>query len=85
MSCVLYYLKIPVHDDIALLETLFDTLSNGAWLLANGVICVFRRSAFCFRCGYTVSKVGDGSLEFVHETSVKHYKDTLTFTFADKV
>eukprot|EP00904_Undaria_pinnatifida_P005937 jgi/Undpi1/2473/HiC_scaffold_13.g05852.m1 len=36
------------------------------------------------KCGYTVSKVGDGSLEFVHETSVKHYKDTLTFTFADK-
>ncbi|CAM9253471.1 unnamed protein product [Scytosiphon promiscuus] len=36
------------------------------------------------KCGYTVGKVVDGSVEFVHETSVKHYKDSLTFTLKNK-
>lgn len=36
------------------------------------------------RCGYTVSKVANGSVKLVHETSVKHYKDDLTFTLTDK-
>lgn len=36
------------------------------------------------KCGYTVSKVSNGKAEFVHETSVKHYKDSLTFTFTEK-
>lgn len=40
---------------------------------------------FFVRCGYTVSKVSNGKAEFVHETSVKHYKDSLTFTFTEKV
>lgn len=31
-----------------------------------------------------MSKVADGSVKLVHETSVKHYKDDLTFTLADK-
>lgn len=39
----------------------------------------------CYRCGYTVSKVANGKLSLVHETSVKHYKDDLTFTLTDKV
>lgn len=36
------------------------------------------------RCGYTVSKVANGSVKLVHETSVKHYKDDVTFTLTDK-
>lgn len=39
----------------------------------------------CSRCGYTVSKVTNGKLSLVHETSVQHYKDDLTFTLSDKV
>eukprot|EP00752_Nemacystus_decipiens_P007034 g6310.t1 len=35
------------------------------------------------KCGYTVSKVANGSVKLVHETSVKHYKDDLTFTLND--
>ncbi|CAM9111138.1 unnamed protein product [Hapterophycus canaliculatus] len=36
------------------------------------------------KCGYTIEKVLDGSVELVHETSVKHYKDSLTFTLTEK-
>lgn len=43
-----------------------------------------RDSSACRRCGYTVSKVANGSVRLVHETSVKHYKDDLTFTLTDK-
>lgn len=38
-----------------------------------------------FRCGYTVSKVTYDSIALVHETSVLHYKDDLTFTFTEEV
>lgn len=31
-----------------------------------------------------MSKVANGSVKLVHETSVKHYKDDLTFTLTDK-
>lgn len=31
-----------------------------------------------------MSKVANGSVRLVHETSVKHYKDDLTFTLTDK-
>lgn len=54
---------------------------NGAWTHSR----FLHRPGFFFRCGYTVSKVSNGRAEFVHETSVKHYKDNLTFTFAKKV
>lgn len=32
-----------------------------------------------------MSKVADGKVEFVHETSVKHYKDSMTYTLSNKV
>ncbi|CBN77358.1 conserved unknown protein [Ectocarpus siliculosus] len=36
------------------------------------------------KCGYTVEDVADGNVKLVHETSVKHYKDDITFTLTDK-
>lgn len=52
--------------------------SRCSWFVA------FRAFARVSRCGYTVSKVENGSVKLVHETSGKHYKDDMTFTLTDK-